>query len=110
MTKAKQPHHRGTHQARARKVVAAANANPATICWRCGRTLAAHPRHANGRRSFWTAGHVITGQRDGELKPEASWCNFTHGARLRAAAMRGKPMPRRVTRKQTSTAKVSRTW
>ena len=80
MGKTKAAHHRGTHQARAAKLVAAAKADPSTRCWRCGTTLAAHPPHKNGRPAYWTAGHVNSGEVNGEYRPEASVCNYKHGA------------------------------
>ena len=104
-----QPWHRGTHQARARKVVNAAKADPSTACWRCGRTLAAHPPHKNGRRAFWTGGHVYDGQPDSPYLPEASTCNFQHGARKRAAQMRGKPLTRRRRTNRTNRTPILRT-
>jgi hypothetical protein len=76
----KAAHHRGTHQARARAITTAANANPHTRCWRCGRTLEAHPPHRNGRPAYWTAGHTTDGQTNGQLLPEASTCNYSAGA------------------------------
>ncbi len=79
MGKAKGPHHRGTHQVRARRIVEQANANPNTRCGRCNRTLAQHPMGGNGKPQYWTAGHVHAGQINGELRPEASTCNFGAG-------------------------------
>lgn len=80
MAKTKAAHHRGTHQARARKIVDQANANPDARCWRCGRTLAEIRRRRP--RARWTAGHVVAGQVDGELRAECSPCNYGHGATL----------------------------
>jgi hypothetical protein len=82
---AKPAHYRGTYHVRSRALLTAANANPATVCWRCGRTLDQHPAHRNGKRPWWTAGHVIPGEVNGELQPEASTCNYRHGGRLRHA-------------------------
>lgn len=77
---AKAAHHRGTYHVRAAKVRAAAYADPFTRCWRCGLTLRAiRIRHPRAR---WTAGHVIAGQVDGELRPECSPCNYGHGAAM----------------------------
>lgn len=76
----KKAHHRGTHQTRARAITTAANANPNTRCWRCGRTLPEHPPHRNGRPPYWTAGHLIDGQVGGQMLPEASTCNYSAGA------------------------------
>jgi len=73
----KSPWHTGTYQVRAAQVRAAANANPNTKCWRCGKTLA---EHKPGDK--WTAGHLIDGQVDGPLLPEAASCNYAAGARL----------------------------
>ena len=98
------PHHRGTFQRRADKIRAAAYADPYTKCWRCGRTLAQHPRHKTGRPPTWQAGHVLTGVVDGPLAPEASTCNTTHGGRLggqRAAANK---------RARRNTATRSQAW
>jgi hypothetical protein len=74
------PHHAGTHQRRAARIVAEANANPHTRCWRCHRTLNQHPPHHNGTPARWTAGHTTDGQINGELLPEASTCNYSAGA------------------------------
>lgn len=76
----KAPHHRGTYHVTAAKVRANANANPDTKCWRCGRTLAQHPPHKNGKPAKWTAGHRVDGQVGGPLAPEASTCNYSAGA------------------------------
>lgn len=79
-------HHRSPAYARQSRLVrAAANADPATRCWRCGRTLPEHPSHKTGAPPRWTAGHVNDGQLDGPLAAEASTCNYTAGARLGAA-------------------------
>lgn len=75
-------HHRGTYPARARALRARANADPLTRCWRCGRTLAEHPPHRNGKPARWTAGHLVDGQENGPLAPEASTCNYAAGAVL----------------------------
>lgn len=93
---ASQPHHAGSHPRRARKLCEAAKANPNTVCWRCGRTLAAHPPHRNGKPAYWTAGHLIDGLKDGPLAPEASTCNYRAGAILR--------------NQKHATPRPSRTW
>jgi hypothetical protein len=82
-------HYSGDYAARAAALRARANADPATRCWRCGRTLAEHPPHRNGRRPTWQAGHVVDGQAGGTLLPEASTCNVTAGARIGAQRSRG---------------------
>lgn len=74
------PHHSGAYRHEARLVRAQANADPMTRCWRCGKTLAQHPRHKTGRAPYWTAGHVVDSQRGGRLAPEVSTCNFSAGA------------------------------
>lgn len=78
----KPAHYAGSYHVQARKVREAAKADPFTRCWRCGKTLAQHPRHKTGRLPHWTAGHVISGMPGGPLAPEASTCNYTAGARL----------------------------
>ena len=75
-------HRRGSYQRDAAIVRARAYANPDTRCWRCGKTLAEHPRHKTGRAPTWQAGHVDDGVPGSELRPEVSTCNVTAGARL----------------------------
>ena len=75
--KVKAAHHKGSYHVQSRHVRTLAYANPSTLCWRCGKTL---PEH--GPRARWTAGHVIDGQIGGELRPEASTCNYAAGAQL----------------------------
>lgn len=79
----KAAHHRGTYARQARLVRDAANRNPNTTCWRCGRTLDQHPPHKTGKPATWTAGHINDGQAGGPLAPEASTCNYSAGTRLR---------------------------
>jgi hypothetical protein len=71
----KAPHHAGTYHRRSLALVAAAYANPATTCWRCGKTLAEHRRTLTGKAPRWSAGHVVKGQVDGLLLPEVLSCN-----------------------------------
>ena len=73
-------HHRGDYHVRSRQVRDQANADPTTTCWRCGRTLAQHPPHKNGKPARWTAGHLIDGDPTSPLAPEASTCNYSAGA------------------------------
>jgi hypothetical protein len=68
-------HYSGDYQRRARAVRQAANANPLTRCWRCGRTL---DEHGPGVR--WDAGHLRDGDPTSPLAPEASSCNRSAGA------------------------------
>jgi hypothetical protein len=91
-------HHRGTYQRRARALVQRANRAPSTKCWRCGKLLADHRAHRDGRPAFWTAGHVIDSDPNSILMAEASICNFAAGARLknqRAKRRNGNPQSRR---------------
>lgn len=80
MAKTKSAHHRGNFDLRSTALRAAAYANPHTRCWRCGLTLTEHPPHRNGKPARWTAGHIVDGQIGGELRPEASTCNYSAGA------------------------------
>jgi hypothetical protein len=73
-------HHQGDYSRRARLVRQAANANPLTKCWRCGRTLSQHPPHHTGKPPTWQAGHVIDHDPASPLAPEASTCNTSAGA------------------------------
>ena len=72
-------HYGGTYRRRAAAITAAANANPATRCRRCNRTMAEiHDEHP---AAIWTAGHLVKGQVDGDLAPECSPCNYAAGGR-----------------------------
>lgn len=91
----KSPHHSGTYQVSRNQVVALANANPLTLCWRCKRPLSLHPPHDSGKPAAWTGGHTVRGSQTYEpwlrpmvsptdcdtaragdyLAPEASVCN-----------------------------------
>jgi hypothetical protein len=71
-------HYRGDYARRAAAVRAAAYANPATVCWRCGLTLEQIRRTKPLAR--WEAGHVVDGQVGGLLRPEHSSCNRSAGA------------------------------
>jgi hypothetical protein len=85
MSDRKKPaHYRGSYHVRSRALVAAAKANPATKCWRCGLTILEHEPHKSGRAAYWTAGHVRDGDPTSPLLPEASTCNYIAGARLGA--------------------------
>jgi len=92
-------HHRGTHQRRSKIVRDAANANPATRCWACGKTLAEHEPHSDGKPAKWQAGHTVDGSKNppvwiNDRKPppagpwltaEASTCNLSRGSKKGAA-------------------------
>jgi len=77
---AKAAHHRGAHQTIARRITTAANANPSTTCWRCGKTLAQHRPHKTGRAVTWQAGHIVDGNSSAGYAAEASTCNTSAGA------------------------------
>ena len=74
------PHYAGTYQRRAKALRDAANADPSTTCWRCGRTQSQHGQP-------WQAGHLNDGEVDGALAAECRGCNAKaggkHGAALR---------------------------
>jgi hypothetical protein len=79
-------HYRGSYHVRARHVRQAAQANLSTRCWRCGKTLAEHEPHKNGKPAAWTAGHLRDGDPMSPLAPEASTCNFKAGRTMQAQA------------------------
>jgi hypothetical protein len=83
-------HYSGDYATRRHYLIAAANADPRTICWRCRRTLAEHEPHRNGRKAYWTAGHVRDGDPTSPLLPEASTCNYSAGGRLGNARRSGR--------------------
>ena len=69
-------HHRlPAYRRRAKLVVAAADTDPATRCWRCDRTKAEHGRP-------WHAGHLRDGDPASPLAAECEQCNTSAGARL----------------------------
>lgn len=74
-------HYTGSYDARAKAVRRAANADPLTTCWRCGRTLAAEQART-GKVVKWHAGHVIDGDSLSPLRAEHSTCNTSAGARM----------------------------
>lgn len=73
MSGTRKPWHAGNFARRARAVRDAANRNPDTRCWRCGRTKAEHGRP-------WHAGHLNDSEIGGPLAPECEPCNTSHGA------------------------------
>lgn len=69
----KGPHHSGDYQRRSKQVRDAANRDPSTRCWQCGKTQAEHGR-------AWTAGHERDGDPLSRLLPECARCNYSRGA------------------------------
>ena len=94
----KPAHYRGSYHVSAARVRAAAYADPATRCWRCGLTLDRCKPHRNGKPARWTAGHVIDSDPNSPLLPECSPCNKSAGAsygnRLRDARRRTQAAPK----------------
>ena len=83
-------HHRGGYQRAAKRVTTAAYLDRTTTCWQCSRTLEeVHRLHPD---AIWTAGHVIDGQVNGELRAECSPCNYGRGASAGNLQRLGKPM------------------
>ncbi len=70
--------HDWAHDQRSRALRARAYADPATCCWRCGRTLAQVKAAEPMRQVVWHAGH--TGGRYDPLLPECSLCNLRASA------------------------------
>lgn len=76
---ANKPHHQDRRfVVEGRAIRATANANPDTICWRCGETLEQARKHHPHTR--WTAGHLRDGDPTAGLAPEHSHCNYSAGA------------------------------
>lgn len=89
-------HRSYAYQVASKQVTTAAKATPFAVCWRCGRTLQDHPRHRNGKRAWWTAGHTIDGSETWKpwlhvtihppagdwLACEGSTCNLIAGSSL----------------------------
>jgi hypothetical protein len=73
-------HQRGRYKRDAKAVTDAANRNPATRCWRCGKTIA--ERRVIHPAAIWHAGHLVDGLPGGELRAECSWCNTSNGGAL----------------------------
>lgn len=89
----KRSHYRGDYELRARRVVAAAYADPATRCRRCGRTLAEVQSAFPSRKVRWDAGHTVDGNSSFPLAAECSPCNRGAGARMGNAARSGRTVP-----------------
>lgn len=70
--------HDAAHDKRAKVIRWRAYADPATRCWRCGRTLAEVKAAEPTRRVEWHAGH--TGGPLEPLAPECSLCNWRDSA------------------------------
>lgn len=66
--------YRGNWKTRAKAICDAAYADPATQCWRCGKTLA---QHKPG--DTWQAGHLHDGDKTSPAAPEARSCNARAG-------------------------------
>lgn len=69
----------GAYRPRAKALTATAYANPRSVCWLCGKTLAEGPRYRNGRASTWHADHVIAGDPRSPLRVAHSLCNERRG-------------------------------
>ncbi|MEM9521572.1 MAG: hypothetical protein AAGA37_19840 [Actinomycetota bacterium] len=81
----KQPHHRGAHQRLSAAARAAYNANPATVCARCGLTRTQGIQRYGRRAGQWQAGHRIDGHiatSVADYQPEHAHCNASAGAAL----------------------------
>jgi len=72
---ASRPVHRaGTYTVRARHIRNAANTDPRTVCWRCGRpAIPGDP---------WQAGHIRDTDPTSPLAPEHRSCNARAGTAL----------------------------
>lgn len=90
--------YRGRWKTDTRRLLRIWTANPNTRCWRCTLTLDQHPPHKNGRRPWWTRGHIRDSDPTSPTAPEASTCNYTagaqHGNRLRRRTTRNEPTSR----------------
>ena len=74
------PHQRGRYKRDAKAVTTAADRDPATRCWRCGKTLA--ERRVTHPNATWHAGHLTDGLVGGKLRAECSTCNTSSGGGL----------------------------
>ena len=83
----KPAHRRGNYNPRDNNTrIRAWTRNPDTRCIECGRTLAEHAPHANGRPATWHNGHPLDrpGDPTAPLGPHASTCNTRDGGRMTA--------------------------
>jgi hypothetical protein len=76
------PLYRGSYHSRSKRLRAAAYTNPATTCWRCGRTYAEAMKLWGPKGAAWQAGHKIDGHHGSPLAAEHTYCNTAAGARL----------------------------
>ena len=90
---AKAPHHRGAHQITARRVVAAANAQPAYTCPSCGLTLTEGIQRW-GKNGPWDGGHRVHGRPEYGYHAQHAHCNRSEGASW-ANARRNEPQGER---------------
>ena len=79
MAYSKQPHHKGTHQVTARRVVAAANATSGYRCPTCGLTLTEGITRW-GTNGQWEGGHRVHGQPAYGYHAQHRHCNRSEGA------------------------------
>lgn len=77
MAYTKAAHHRGAHTRLAAIIRARANANPATLCARCGQPARPGDPWQAGHRND---GHIATSLAD--YQPEHRSCNTSAGARI----------------------------
>lgn len=82
----------GSFQTRRKQLLA--SATPWTTCWRCGKTLAAHEPHRNGRAPWWEVDHIVSGDPQSPLRLAASTCNRKAGGAEGNALQRQRQEPR----------------
>lgn len=77
----RKPHHRPGDAKIARIICLRAEAEPGSICWRCGLTkaelIALGHTEADAK---WTSGHTDDGNRASTMLAEHAWCNSRAGA------------------------------
>lgn len=91
-------HYRGDYSRRSRELRKQANADPSTVCWRCG--MPARPGDP------WQAGHIVDADRLSPLAAEHASCN----ARAGGQSVRARRLPPRRPAPAHRPAPASSTW
>lgn len=82
------PLYRGSYPRRSKAIREAAQQNPATRCWRCGRTYIEALRLWGPKGAAWQSGHVVDGHPGSPLAAEHARCNKRAGAKKGGEALR----------------------
>lgn len=85
----------GDYARRAKRIRDAANADPRTVCRRCGKTLSQAIALWGPQAAAWQAGHIVDGHPGSPLAAEHARCNTSAGGKrgVERKAMRAPKSP-----------------